>query len=286
MRLKKLILLAFTCFLLPMPGAAEESSFFEKLQTIKWTAYAPTNFNPKSKQYPDQDSIKADLAVLQQAGFEGVVTYGAEGSLVQIPRLAKELGFQGVIMGIWDPGDQNELDISIEQSRYVDGYCVGNEGYKERYDIDVLRAAIIYVRERSAKPVTTTEQINDYFFDQDLLGVGDWIFPNAHPFLCGMRNAKLAASWTQDRFNSLRSHVANDMVILFKECGYPTKGISGASEKNQALFFNLLEQKEINVVYFEAFDQPWKQHLPCEPYWGLFDKDRSPKPIVKHWMQR
>ena len=33
--------------------------------------------------------------------------------------------------------------------------------------------------------------------------------------------------------------------------------------------------------YFEAFDQPWKNTMPVEPYWGLFDKDRQPKDVTE-----
>ncbi|MCP4424487.1 MAG: glycosyl hydrolase, partial [Chloroflexi bacterium] len=33
-------------------------------------------------------------------------------------------------------------------------------------------------------------------------------------------------------------------------------------------------------VYFEAFDQPWKDTQPIEPHWGLFYNDRLPKPAA------
>jgi hypothetical protein len=37
----------------------------------------------------------------------------------------------------------------------------------------------------------------------------------------------------------------------------------------------------VKFVYFEAFDQPWKTHLPIEPHWGIFNSDRSPKVLGK-----
>lgn len=41
---------------------------------------------------------------------------------------------------------------------------------------------------------------------------------------------------------------------------------------------------EYEVVYFEAFDEPWKgsrDQLECEKHWGLFYVDRSPKLVMK-----
>jgi hypothetical protein len=41
----------------------------------------------------------------------------------------------------------------------------------------------------------------------------------------------------------------------------------------------------VRFVYFEAFDQPWKTHLPIEPHWGLFRSDRSPKALAATLLQ-
>src|SRR5437016_3449525 len=45
-----------------------------------WVAYAPTGFDPNANPaiIPSDDSIRADLVALHQAGFDGLVTYGAD----------------------------------------------------------------------------------------------------------------------------------------------------------------------------------------------------------------
>lgn len=284
MRLKKLILLFIILFSFfwPKDSFCLDGAFENKLTSLKWIAYAPTNFNPAKRGYPDEMSIRDDLAVLKNAGFNGIVTYGAQNSLASVPKIARELGFSGVIMGIWSLGNKSENDNAIRQKAYVDAYCVGNEGYKVRYDINILRNAIKFIKTETAKPVATSEQIDDYFFDRDLIEAGDWLFPIAHPFVMGIDKPKFAVSWVQDRFQSFKKHLDKDIPILFKEAGYPTGGASGANEDAQELFFSLLEKTDLPFVYFEAFDQPWKPHLGCEPYWGLFDRNRNPKKFIRN----
>jgi len=63
----------------------------------------------------------------------------------------------------------------------VDAYCVGNEGYKSRYPPKLLRKKIKVIRKRTGKLVTTTEEIEDYYFKKDLAKISDFILCNAHP---------------------------------------------------------------------------------------------------------
>ena len=49
------------------------------------------------------------------------------------------------------------------------------------------------------------------------------------------------------------------------------------SEVAQEKYYTELAKTDVKFVYFEAFDQPWKTHLPIEPHWGLFTADRTPK---------
>src|SRR5256885_10462756 len=43
-------------------------------------------------------------------------------------------GFDGtIVMGIWDPWSDEEWSNAVKQRRFVDGYCVGNEGLGVRY---------------------------------------------------------------------------------------------------------------------------------------------------------
>ncbi len=258
-----------------------DEEFARKLNTLRWVAYAPTNFDPGANQYPDRASIEKDLKRLLKAGFSGVITYGANNTLADIPRIAKKAGFQAVIMGIWSILDKQEMAGAVNAARYVDGYCAGNEGllYK-RYTINELNAAIGYLKERTGKPVATSEQIGDYQ-ERLILEAGDWVFPNVHPGLRSIKSPKESADWVKARYASLKSAATLlNKPVLLKEAGYPTAGGELASEDNQRVFFKLLELTGVRFAYFEAFDQAWKRLFPIEPHWGLFDKTRRPKRFI------
>ncbi len=248
-----------------------------------WVAYAPTNFNPLTGQYPDEASMRSDLEKLVDINAYGIVTYGSEQTLGQIPRIAKELGIPKVIMGIWDPANQAELTNALEAQVFVDGYCVGNEGLDNRYSFSVLDGVIKTLRGQTKKPVTTTEEIGDYS-DQQLVNVGDWVFPNAHPYWQGIKDPSTAVSWTVNQHNDLTTRTA--IPVVFKEVGLPSEGEQGLSEANQNSYYRQLESAFLGepytkTVHFEAFDQPWKDSAPVEPHWGLFTATREPKEVAK-----
>jgi hypothetical protein len=159
----------------------------------------------------------------------------------------------------------------------VDGYVVGNEGlFFHRYDYEILESAIIDLRQKSNKPVTTTEVFNLYFTDNKLLSLGDWIFPNAHPYWQNITDPVQAVGWTQNTFNAL-SERASDIPIILKEVGLPTSGTPRVSEYQQAEYYTRLRDSAVTFIYFEAFDQPWKIEDKVGSHWGLFNSDRSPK---------
>jgi len=259
--------------------AQVSEEFRDKLVNLKWVAYAPTNFNPEKEIYPSENSLRQDLEVLFQAGFSGVATYGSNASLALVPQLAKETGFSGVIMGVWDFDNREEMDNAMLASEYVDGYCLGNEGLNSRYNADQVKEAIALIKELTGKPATTTEQVFDYYND-NVLVIGDWIFPNIHPFLSSIREPDKCVNWIGKNYAILQKHNKDGRPILFKEAGFPTAGDRAANEANQRDFFLGLEKTDIPFVYFEAFDQPWKRTLSVEPHWGMFKSNRRPKKFI------
>jgi exo-beta-1,3-glucanase (GH17 family) len=264
--------------------AEDIGDFTFKALSIKWVTYSPTNCDPSRDDFPAEDTIRQDLQLLYKAGFRGVVTYTSNSTFADIPRIAREEGFEGAIMGIWDIENSEELMAAQQAVDYVDGYCVGNEGLNSRYDMDTLKMAMDCLRRATQKPVTTTEQIFDYYNDE-VLELGDWIFPNIHPFLCEIKNPKKAASWIEKHYDILKKH-AKGKLILFKEVGWPTAGAREATAANQKEFFLIFEKKGIPFVYFEAFDQYWKTDLSVEPHWGLFDSRRRPKRFIKPFLSK
>lgn len=271
------------------PAAAQGGSRIDppsQLSTLCWVAYSPTNYDPNAdpQKYPPDDSIRQDLETLRQAGFTGLVTYGSQGPLGQaIPRLAQEAGFDGLIVGVWDPTDLTESTQATAAATYpvTVGYVIGNEGLGVRYDLTKLQTTADALRQLTGKPVTTTEEIGDYS-DGALTGFGDWLFPNAHPFFAGIMDPTQAVAWTEQVYQDLQQRTGQ--TVIFKEVGFPTSGDPQGilSEKLQAEYYRQLASSGVQFVYFEAFDQPWKTDLSVEPHWGLFNSDRSPKEVVQY----
>ncbi len=254
-------------------------AFESALYSLCWVAYAPTNFNPEQGVFPSEESLREDLQVLKQAGFNGLVTYGADQPIHQV---AQAVGFEGMILGVWDPGNAEEMRLAKEAAQYevVVGYVVGNEGLGRRYDYDTLKATIDELRQSTGKPVTTTEERWDYT-DSRLMALGDWLFPNVHPYWhSGGTEPQSAVAWTVQQFRNLADQT--DKPVLFKEVGLPTAGDNAINEQMQAEYYRLLQKTDTQFVFFEAYDQYWKDWAPVEPYWGLFHKDRSPKEVGRY----
>ena len=255
--------------------------FEAMLDSLCWVAYSPTNFDPNHGIRPNLESLGEDLLTLREAGFNGFVTYGADiaNDIEAFIELADSLGFEGVILGIWNPS--NSLEISNAKiagmNELVIGFCIGNEGLNIRYNIETLIQTIEDVALVTEKAITTTEEIEDYQ-SIELLEIGDWLFPNVHPYWHGITDPAAAVGWTLEQYLNLLT--STDKPVLFKEVGLPTDGDSAVSEDKQADYYRILNATEVNFVYFEAFDQPWKTHAPVEPFWGLFRSDRSPKPVT------
>jgi exo-beta-1,3-glucanase (GH17 family) len=189
-----------------------------------------------------------------------------------------------MIMGIWNPASSMEKRNAIKAAAAVDGYAIGNEGlnapkHNSTYDYDTLEQALLELKLETGKPVATTEEIGDYA-DPKLVELGDWIFPNVHAYWHAgikIKEPQEAVVWTVEQYKKLSKQ---DKFVSFKEVGFPTSGDTGVSEEKQAEYYRLLQKTEVKFIYFEAYDGPWKQWEPVEPYWGLFRSDRSAKPVV------
>jgi exo-beta-1,3-glucanase (GH17 family) len=268
---------------MPTPAATDQGlTFDEKLASLCWVAFSPTHYDPTKGIFPSEDDLRLDLRALHGAGFRGLVTYGSESPLREIPRLAREEGFQGVIMGVWSPASADELSSAKAAVAYVDGYNVGNEGLSfGRYNLDTLKVAMEDLRNATGKPIATTEVIDSYFGNAQIRELGDWTFANAHPYWNGVKDPQRAVEWTQQKYNDLVGlYTGGHRTVVFKEVGLPTAGDAAVSEEGQAKYYGALRGAGVTYVRFEAFDQPWKNDQPVEPYWGLFHSDRSSKPAA------
>ncbi len=260
-----------------------------KVDAIKWVAYSSPSRDPAGGYYrPSPEAITEDLRTLKKAGFTGLITYASSSIMgKQFITIAQSLGYQGIIMGIWSPAGQDELDnaVSAATNPIVLGYSIGNEGLgaaRSRYSVLELCAAIASLRARTGKPVSTSEDIEMYYRWPQLLSVGDWLFPIAHPYWHFTKYAADAIQWEQDQYAALQARTSH--YILFKEVGLPTAGAAGLSEANQDAYYRGLAKTEVRFAYFEGFDQPSKSSAAVEPHWGIFNSDLTPKLLAWNMM--
>ena len=259
---------------------ADRSSLSRTLYGLRWVAYSPTNFDPTKTPptIPSEGSLVEDLRTLRRAGFDGLVTYGAD--LPALPHLAAQAGFRGILLGVWRPDSKAEMALAKQTAQHeqiVAGIICGNEGLMtHRYTRATLLRAMGELRQETGKPVSTTEIIETFMTDRELVSACDFIAPNAHPFFHEVRAPAAASEWTVKAYQNLASRIGNKPLI-FKEVGLPTAGAQGLSEAGQAEYYSLLRRSAIHWVYFEGYDMSWKKQPAVEPHWGLFRTDRSPK---------
>jgi exo-beta-1,3-glucanase (GH17 family) len=263
-------------------------SLRDQLFGLRYVAYSPTGWNPENPKslFPADESLRKDLKVLREAGFEGLVTYGGRVSTA-VPKIAGEVGFRGILLGVWDPNSVVEMEEVKLAARnpLVVGIIVGNEGLMfKRYDLQSLHNAMGAMKRATGKPISTTEIIESYLASTELIEWSDFLAPNAHPFFHGkgMKQPRRAVEWTSVAYRELSQRAAGK-PLLFKEVGLPSGGEAGLSEENQAEYYALLQETDTKFVFFESFDSPWKSGA-VEPHWGLFRANRSPKRVVKEIM--
>jgi len=266
----------------------------------RWITYDPLHYDPSLYPDPDVVSIAKELEWIRNAGFDGIITFTSRGTFSMIPELAKKNGLM-VIMGVWDPTDQQEIAIAISKREYVDAYAVGHNGLDRRYSYDDLIRAIQHIRFRTRRPVSTTEKVGLYLEDKRLLSVGDWVFPDVHVSIRGEGGTDYLADAMRDAKSTIdiakkiaAQEETKGKPILLKMVTYPMGGISNASLDEQRRFFvAILEHRRdvltdmpyrVSISVHSAFDMPWKTTWPFykwDPYTGLLDSSGVPRPAAQ-----
>ncbi|MEW6261195.1 MAG: hypothetical protein AB1547_14970, partial [Thermodesulfobacteriota bacterium] len=276
------------------------------LQATRFIAYTPRSFSVvRGNTTPaTADGIRADL-LLMKPWFDGIVTYSATNGLELVPRIARELGYREVLLGIWDPISSDEMEKAyVEIARtggIVTGVIVGNEGmYAKRYHPQAVLDAQAKIRHRFPNlPVSTSEPFflmvqeehRAFFASQSFLA------PNIHPIF---------EPWFQpERFREAAEMVLSvarklqavypGKTVLIHETGMPSGPDQlGYSPEGQKSFWKQLHEMlhgipGIRPVVFEAFDAPWKPGVMAETFpgnhssesfWGFWDTRGVAKPVL------
>jgi exo-beta-1,3-glucanase (GH17 family) len=271
----------------------------------RFVAYQPTAlkvFDGKLTQASD-DSIRADLSLLRP-WFDGLIAYGAQNGNERVPDVAASLGFRAVVMGVWDPGDKNEVANAVaawrRNPKLVAGLSLGNEivfGKRGTWD-DMLEYLLAVRADAPGLPLTISEPFAEYLDHPEsraVLKATDFMLVNIHPVFEPWFKSGTADNWTDFvvRVMSRLKHIYA-RPILVKETGVPTGPASaGFNEEMQRAFYDRLARRlrpsrHAAFAYFTAFDEAWRAGdfnptpgvHPEEAFWGLFNETRAPKLVM------
>lgn len=275
------------------------------LRDVRFVAYTPTDFSVVGGQPKDASvaRITQDLKRLQ-TDFQGLITYSCANGVEQVPAVAERLGYRALILGIWDPASKSEMDAAVALARrypkLVIGISLGNETLlAQRLPWPELRTAL--ARLRAAVPgvaVTTSEPFYYYLLDDTpgFLDAQDFLLPSVHPLYQPWfkgSTVETDVDFVVEVLGKLAERT--DKPILVKETGLPGGPRElGFTPERQARFWSLLSSRvsadeKRAIVYFEAFDQPWKAENaraefglhPEEGHWGLYDAQGRSKPVLR-----
>ena len=277
----------------------------EALAQGRFVSYQPTSLKVVNGQVMSAQptGIRADLDVLRPR-FDSLITYDAIHGNEALPAIAAALRFRALIIGVWDPLDEQQIEAAVAAAHHfpqlVAGISLGNELlFSRRMKPAQLAERIAYLRRRlPATPLSITEPFHIYHdaAASELLGQLDFLLANVHPvFQPWFRRADdaTAAQFVVNVLSELAPLSCGPVVA--KETGVPTAPASaGFSPGRQASFYRVLRERLPSSAarafsYFAAFDAPWRAFdalavpgakpgvHPEEAHWGLYDAQRVPK---------
>jgi len=241
--------------------------------------------------FPTARQIDEDLALLK-GRTRSVRTYTTEGTLAEVPALARKHGIK-VALGAWIDARRLSNATQVEQAirlarqnSNVIRLIVGNEVVL-RGDIPVseLTAYLDRVRTAVKQPVSTAEPWHVWIRHPELADHVDYLAVHMLPYWEGV-SAEASIGYIDDKVAQLEKAFPGKKIVL-AEVGWPSNGrtreAAVASDANEAMFLRrfLDRAKEQRYVYYlmEAFDQPWKAQSEGSvgAYWGVYDVDRQAK---------
>lgn len=302
--------LAVLVLLASLSAAAGDNGAVQRVRqaidTLRFVAYTPTDLTIIDGRVhaASEAQIRRDLKRLRE-DFQGLVTYSSADGVQHVPAVAAALGFRAVIVGVWDPTSDTEIETAIRLARawpqLVVAVAVGNETLlAERHDWSVLRAAMQRVRAALPGVAVTTSEPFYYYLDDtppDFVASQDFLLPSIHPLFQSWFNRDTSTAQAIDFVVNVVHRLTGktDKPVLIKETGLPSGPPKSAySPARQADFWTGLCRQlpytpGLGVVYFEAFDHDWKAENareefglhPEEGYWGLYTGSGAAKPAVE-----
>ena len=198
-----------------------------------------------------------------------------------------------VIAGAWigTSPKQNKAQISslIEQSHNhsnIRKLLIGNEVLlRSELRSSQLIEHITLAKNETTLPLSTAEPWHIWLDNPELVKAVDFIAVHILPYWEGISVEK-SLTYIDMRLGELRA-LYPDKPLLLAEVGWPSDGPKRnhaiPSPENQAKFAENFAKyaraNEIDHIWLEAYDQPWKmaQEGPVGSHWGVFTADRKSK---------
>ena len=255
----------------------------------------------ESAQYPTDAQLRSDLEVA--ADLTGRIrTYGADGTLGDIPELAADLPLR-ITLGAWLDRDAAYNAAELERlvgiadaHANVERVLVGNETLlREDLTPPQLIAMIRSVKAQVHVPVSTAEPWHVWLAHPELARAVDYITIHLLPYWEGLP-VDDSLRFVMQKLDAVQAAYPGKPIVI-GEVGWPSNGVdvggAVASRVNQASFlrrfFDAAEQRHLDYFVMEAFDQPWKTAFEgrAAGYWGMLDLDRHAKwamtgPVEEH----
>lgn len=254
-------------------------------------------------------TLERDLDLITSVGFDGIVTFGSSNALADLPRMARRRGMS-VIMGVFDPANEDEIHAAVRNQDEVDAYVVGYNSLGDRYDLKRLIRVIRFLQQRTNKPVSTTTSIDDFLSNKDLLESVDWISFFVRPHVTPSLGTDKADAYEISEDSVLEDFLTearrassvgkiSDKPIVLMAAAFPHDGVVGASPETQSAFFRGLIQrladpnsamrKDVRLIPHSAFDSPWKTASDFESWersTGLIDDSGNAMPAALEFFKR
>jgi exo-beta-1,3-glucanase (GH17 family) len=282
------------------------------LKNARFISYTPRSFSVINGQTQPAslDGITEDLRLLRHS-FDSLITYSCSSGLEHVPAIADKLGYLAVIVGIWDPKSeieiQNAIRLAKKYPKLIFAISIGNEGiYAKHYTpADVEKTMLFLRNEIPSISLTTSEPFFLYLKPEyfDFFNKMDILLPNIHPIFETWfipSDAKNGAAFVLNVASKLQSQYTQPLIV--KETGLPSEPASmGFTQAHQSAFWSeILKQSVASetraISCFEAFDAPWKpvvtkgyfpgsDHIQ-EAHWGFFTVDGKSKMVVNEIMTK
>lgn len=277
-------------------------------QQTRFISYTPRSFSVAGERVvaATESGIRADLKLLRPY-FNGLITYSSINGVEAVPAIAHELGYRAVVMGIWDPRSEVEIQNVMQAARrypsLVAAVVVGNEGlYTRRYRAEDVRQTVQRIKREFPALAATTSEPFFLYFKKEYAGFFsslDLLMPNIHPIFEPWFKPGDPVAGVNMVLNLVGQFQGTYRLgLLIKETGVPSgpaTGQDGYTPDRQAWFWSDLIARfpaapDLALACFEAFDAPWKpatigNEFPgdhaTEAFWGFFTIRGESKPVVK-----